>query len=101
MEGTPHIPVQRNKGIDAFLKETYLGIPIPVRVQRKGETIHEAADALRKASKVKHIKCMILIVIDDNSEFPQSSDDLIILSSISFSISKLINSIKNQEKSIN
>ena len=51
LNGIAHTPVQRSNGIDAFLEETYQGVPIPVRVQRHGETVAEAALALYKAAK--------------------------------------------------
>lgn len=64
LEGTDCIPVHRNKGIDAILVEQYLGCPVPVRVQRDHESVHEAAALLDKAGKSKHAKLMILIVTE-------------------------------------
>ncbi len=64
-------PVQRNKGMDAILREELAGTPVPVRVQRPYESISEAASKLLKASKGKNAKVMFLIA---TSEF--DSDDL-------------------------
>jgi len=91
----PHVPVQRNKGIDALLIETYEGVPIPVRIQRNGETIMEAIRALHKAAKQKMPKCMILVVTEEQPtlfeiEIPR---EVILIDSISLSISKAIKKI--------
>jgi len=55
------IPVQRNKGIDAFLREEFEGSAVPVRVQRPNEPLQEAASKLIKASRGKSAKLMFLI----------------------------------------
>lgn len=44
------IPVQRNSGIDGFLKEQINGIPVPVKIQGEHETIEDAIEKLEKAS---------------------------------------------------
>lgn len=96
---TPYTPVQRNAGIDAFLKETFMGVPIPIRIQKQGETISEAAYALQKAAISKNAKRMILIATEDqpslfNMEIP---DVVILLSSTALSISEAVNRIKDEE----
>lgn len=54
------IPVQRNKGIDGFIN--YLtSTPIPVKIQKKDETINDAAELLIKATKNKKYDNLILI----------------------------------------
>lgn len=65
LKDIPHIPVHRNQGIDAFLKATWGGVPIPVRVQKSDETLAEAVSALYKAGLGKHAKRMILIAVQD------------------------------------
>lgn len=54
-------PVQRNKGIDAILVEQYMNTPVLIRVQKKNETIEEAASLLAKAMKTKNSKRSILV----------------------------------------
>lgn len=54
-------PVQRNKGIDAILVEQYMNAPVLIRVQKKNETIEEAASLLAKAMKTKKSKRSILV----------------------------------------
>lgn len=61
LEGLEVTPVQRNNGIDAFLPDDLNGKPIPLRVQRPGETIFDAAQKLYKASRNKDIGIMFLI----------------------------------------
>ncbi len=60
-----YIPVQRNNGIDAILKETYQNSPILVRIQKEHETIEVAVKQLSKAVKVKHSKKSFLIRTND------------------------------------
>jgi site-specific DNA-methyltransferase (adenine-specific) len=58
--------VQRNQGIDALLK-TGDNIPVPIRVQRFGESLSEAGFALKKASKGKGVERLYLIQTQDGS----------------------------------
>ncbi len=55
------IPVQRNGGIDGFLKEYYLGKPVSIRIQKNDETLEEAKARLVKSSKTKDCRLMILV----------------------------------------
>lgn len=54
-------PVQRNRGIDGFLKEHYEGMPVPVKIQGEYETIEDAIEKLEKSSSGKDYKMKILI----------------------------------------
>lgn len=54
-------PVQRNSGIDGFLKDHFKGIPVPVKIQGEYETIEDAIEKLEKASYGKDYKMKILI----------------------------------------
>ncbi len=63
LHGLDFIPVQRNNGIDAILKQEFAGGPVPIRVQRLGETILDAASKLSKASASKGAKVMFLIAL--------------------------------------
>lgn len=62
LAGIDCIPVHRNRGMDAILVEQYLGQPVPVRVQRRHESVGEAAAMLHKAGRSKNAEIMILIV---------------------------------------
>ena len=63
LQGLDVVPVQRNRGIDAFVKGDIDGYSIPVRVQRPEETILEAADLLYRAGSSKNAPLMILVAL--------------------------------------
>jgi site-specific DNA-methyltransferase (adenine-specific) len=54
-------PVQRNSGIDGFLKDHFEGMPVPVKIQGEYETIEDAIEKIEKASYGKDYKMKILI----------------------------------------
>lgn len=54
-------PVQRNNGIDGFLKDHFAGMPVPVKIQGEHETIEDAIEKLENASYGKGYKMKILI----------------------------------------
>lgn len=47
------IPVQRNQGIDGFLKDHFGGAPVPVKIQGENESL---ADCFEKLSRATHGK---------------------------------------------
>ncbi|BAD63361.1 adenine-specific DNA methylase [Shouchella clausii KSM-K16] len=57
-------PVQRNSGIDGFLKEYYQDKPVPVKIQKLNETLEEAIDKLLFASKKRD--CVLKVLIRTN-----------------------------------
>ena len=61
LDGLDFVPVQRNQGIDAILREQVAGGPVPIRVQRENETIQEAARALHQAGRTKQAAVMVLV----------------------------------------
>lgn len=54
--------VQRNKGIDAFLKKHYLGHPVAVKIQTENESLSEAVCLLNNAAKKKNCSFAVLVV---------------------------------------
>jgi len=62
LRGLDCVPVHRNRGIDAILTRQHEGRPVPIRVQRKGESVPAAADMLWRAARTKQAKMMILVV---------------------------------------
>ncbi len=54
-------PVQRNAGIDGFLKEHFDGVPVPVKIQGDYETIEDAIEKLERASLGKDYSMKIVI----------------------------------------
>ena len=61
LDGISLVPVQRNKGIDAILREDISGHPILVRVQRPDESLLDAAKLLLKAGKTKQPAMMFVV----------------------------------------
>lgn len=55
------LPVQRNSGIDGFLKNHVNEKPVPVKIQGKYETLNDAIEKLEKSSKGKGYFLKILI----------------------------------------
>jgi site-specific DNA-methyltransferase (adenine-specific) len=58
--------VQRNRGIDAFLKKHYLGHPVAIKIQRHDETFVDSLQRLEQASKKKKCSFAILITFEKN-----------------------------------
>jgi site-specific DNA-methyltransferase (adenine-specific) len=54
-------PVQRNSGIDGFMKEHCNGMPVPVKIQSENETIEDAIEKLERASIGKGYALKIVI----------------------------------------
>lgn len=62
------VPVQRNSGIDGFLKTHFDGKPVPVKIQSKNETIEDAIEKLERASKRKGYNLKIVIQTKEDIE---------------------------------
>ncbi|MFA7141988.1 MAG: site-specific DNA-methyltransferase [Candidatus Paceibacterota bacterium] len=78
-------PVQRNKGIDGFLKINNLVKPIPVKIQRFNETLDKAKQLLLKASSKKGFEVRILIKTNslcNPLDCTNTPKDLLIIESI-------------------
>lgn len=61
------IPVQRNSGIDGFLKEHYKGKPVPVKIQAECESLNDAKEKLERSSANKGYELKILIQTKEES----------------------------------
>lgn len=60
------VPVQRNKGIDGFLRLNGTMVPIPVKIQKESESIDEAIQYLIKACQTNNYPKKILIKTHSN-----------------------------------
>ena len=58
--------VQRNKGVDAFLKKHYLGSPVAIKIQKENEEFLETVRLLQSVGKKKKCSFMILITKELN-----------------------------------
>ncbi len=96
LKGLDFVPVQRNNGIDAFLKAGNLNGSVPVRVQRDGESLIDAAFALHKAAKTKNVSAMILIAtqIDLGFNIVDLFSDIIIINSTANEINKVVQKLR-------
>ncbi len=77
------LPVQRNTGIDGFLKEHHNGFPVPVKIQGEYDTVEETIEKLEKASVGKNYPLKIVVQtkeIKENRLFPFQSDVVVIKS---------------------
>ena len=61
LKGLEYNIVQRNKGIDAILKQSFQGGPVLIKVQQSTESLEQAADLLEGAKNTKQAKKAILI----------------------------------------
>lgn len=95
-------PVQRNSGIDGFLKEYIEGKPVSVKIQKEEETIGEAISKLVKSSEVKQCSFMILIRthVDyiNTLDFDSIPDNMCIIDSYEVEIASLIDGFKKKSE---
>lgn len=91
--------VQRNKGIDAFLKKHYSGAPVAIKIQRENEDPSTAIKLLDDAGKKK--KCTYTILLSSSFIAPDIfiPSNMIIVPRYMFSIEcKLEEKIESQLK---
>ena len=67
LRGLEYVPIQRNSGIDAILKNGINGFSVFVRIQREHETVEEAAIQLTKSLSKKGKNISILIVTNNKN----------------------------------
>lgn len=103
------VPVQRNTGIDGFLKEHLEDGPVSIRIQREGELLEEAKDKLLRSSKKKSCSLMILIRTQKDSlngnillgniynEQNSLANRLLIIDSYDIQINRYMNNIKHKD----
>ena len=73
------VPVQRNNGIDGFLKRNIKNKPVPVRIQKPYETIEEAISKLENSTQAKNSDIRILIQTNElNALFGVNSNVIIV-----------------------
>jgi site-specific DNA-methyltransferase (adenine-specific) len=97
LRGVDYAVVQRNKGIDAILKDDVNGCPIPIRIQRDNETILDAATRLYNAAKTKNTPVMLLIATQKGGYFPMMANlppGVEIINAPSLSISEILDKLR-------
>jgi site-specific DNA-methyltransferase (adenine-specific) len=101
LEAINALAVQRNNGIDGFLKVHYLGTSIAVRIQKENETIEEARRQLLKASATKGYILKILVRTTDYShpgmfDVAHVDDNLLIVDSHELAIDQWLKEKQKQ-----
>lgn len=61
------VPVQRNSGIDGFLREHMDGGTVAIRIQREDENLSDTVGKLIKAARSK--KCSYMVVIRTHYDY--------------------------------
>jgi site-specific DNA-methyltransferase (adenine-specific) len=82
------LPVERNSGIDGFLREYVEGKPVSVRIQKNYEDLETAKQKLIEASLSKDCSYMILVRTNsiENSLFQTNEERLLIIDSLDFNL---------------
>ncbi len=63
--------VERNNGLDGFLKAHFLGTPVAIRVQKEHESLEEARRRLLRASASKG--CILKILVRTTDDQPPAN----------------------------
>lgn len=105
LNGIEFFPVQRNRGIDAVLKEEYEGRPVLIRIQRHGEPLSDAINALLQAATKKGRPQLVVIATNDMQQHLVEqrlwADDVIVVPSTANALkSALQESIKGTKASV-
>lgn len=87
--------VQRNKGIDAILKEKINDKLVGIKIQDKDETLKDTENLLQKAMKNKNFIFGIIVKTHDDLFQHTVSDNIIIIDDIDYLISKKIEKMEN------
>ena len=95
------VPVQRNSGIDGFLKEHIDGGSVSIRIQRENETLGETIVKLTKASKTKQCSYMVVIRthkdIFETVNYHELKPNIIIIDRYDLQLEKAISEIRKND----
>jgi len=83
------VPVERNNGIDGFIRYYVNGHPVSVKIQKQDESIEISKRKLINASKTKNCKLMILVKTQkeiENSLFSWDDDHVLVIDSYDLQI---------------
>lgn len=100
LENINAFPVQRNSGIDGFLKEHFEGMPVPVKIQGRNETIEDAIEKLERASQGKGYNLKIVIQTKETgiSRLFSLQSDVEIIKSLELQAKDLANNARKHNK---
>lgn len=96
------VPVERNSGIDGFLREFINGHPVSIRIQKESEDIETARRKLMTASKSK--KCSMMILVRTRAEnnlrfFDYTDDNLLIIDAYDLIINSWLEKHNHRDRS--
>ena len=95
------VPVQRNSGIDGFLKEHIDSGSVSIRIQRENETLGETIAKLTKASKTKQCSYMVVIRthkdIFETVNYHELKSNIIIIDRYDLQLEKTISEIRKND----
>lgn len=93
------LPVERNSGIDGFLREYIDNRPVSVRIQKDCEDLETAKRKLIEASLSKNCSFMILVRKNqnENSLFETNDERLLIIDSLDFVLKNQLNRRRKNE----
>jgi site-specific DNA-methyltransferase (adenine-specific) len=88
-------PVQRNTGIDGFLKEHCDGMPVPVKIQAENESIEDAIEKLERATSGKNYMLKIVVQTREDSmdRLFGFQTDIVILKSLELQTKEFLNKV--------
>ena len=93
-------PVQRNSGIDGFLKKHFNNKPVPVKIQGNKETLEQAISNFEASTQEQDFELKVLIQTNDersNMLFPVESDIKIVKAS-SLQIKELFKDVSSLDQ---
>ena len=95
------VPVQRNSGIDGFLKEHIDSGSVSIRIQRENETLGETIAKLTKASKTKQCSYMVAIRthkdIFETVNYHELKSNVIIIDRYDLQLEKAISEMRKND----
>lgn len=95
------VPVQRNSGIDGFLKEHIDSGSVSIRIQRENETLGETIAKLTKASKTKQCSYMVAIRthkdIFETVNYHEIKSNVIIIDRYDLQLKKAISEMRKND----
>ena len=91
--------VQRNKAIDGFLSQNFENYPVPIRIQKKGESLDSIIELMRSNKKTRESKLKIIVRTESEEllDFPDVPEDFLILDDYKYKVNDFISRKKDME----
>lgn len=98
LTGLDFVPIQRNKGIDAILKQEVASASVPIRVQRPGESVVEAAAKLHRSGVSKGAKRMFLVVQEADATALPVPAGVVLIESPGVAVRKWLQNFESEDR---